>query len=318
MFVAQGVLRGVSVSRVVVSAIAFLSAIVGMIGFSSPAQSAGDTTAPATDFAKVFPVDGHGVFVHCVGRGSPTIVLISGAGVSSASWDYVGDTTDTVHPPQKSPQAVEPQLAKVTRVCSYDRPGTTGFDDSPSRSSAVSQPTTAQGDARILHDALRVAGVSPPYLLVAHSWGGFIATTYDRLYRSQLDGMVLIDPGSRYLQTVLPPDVWIAWTHAIEASGAKNPTGERPDYPASIAFLSTLPPVKKVPTVVLTSDKPIDFLGDGDAPKSHPGWVKAQTLLAQSLGGKQITNTHSGHFIQTENPALVIAQTKSMLAAARR
>ena len=50
----------------------------------------------------------------------------------------------------------------------------------------------------------------------------------------------------------------------------------------------------------------------------HPGWVKAQTLLAQSLGGKQITNTHSGHFIQTENPALVIAQTKAMLVAARR
>ena len=213
-----------------------------MIGFSSPAQSAGDTTAPATDFAKVFPVDGHGVFVHCVGRGSPTIVLISGAGVSSASWDYVGDTTDTVHPPQKSPQAVEPQLAKVTRVCSYDRPGTTGFDDSPSRSSAVSQPTTAQGDARTLHHALQVAGVSPPYLLVAHSWGGFIATTYDRLYRSQLDGMVLIDPGSQYLQTgAAPRCLEHVGIRTIADSGAKNPTGERPDYPSQHC-LSLHPP----------------------------------------------------------------------------
>ena len=105
---------------------------------------------------------------------------------------------------------------------------------------------------------------------------------------------------------------------AIAASGKKNASAERPDYPSSIAFLSNLPPAKKVSTVVLTSDKPIDFLGVGDAPKFHPQWVQAQHLLAQSLGGRQIINTDSGHFIQTENPALVIAQTKAVLAAARR
>jgi pimeloyl-ACP methyl ester carboxylesterase len=305
------------VSKAALSAIAILSLILGaalgVSACSNPTQSTNDTTTQAADFAKVFPVDGHGVYVHCLGRGSPTIVLISGAGVSSAAWDYVGDPTNSASPPKKSPEAVEPELAKVARVCSYDRPGTTGFDDSPSRSTAVSQPTTAQGDARTLHDALRVAGVSPPYLLVAHSWGGFIATTYERLYPSQVRGMVLIDPGSQYLQTVLPPEVWNAWMQAIAASGSKSPAAEQPDYPSSIAFLSTLPPAKKVPTVVLTSDKPIDFLGIGDAPTYHPHWVQAQFLLARSLGGKQVTNTDSGHFIQTENPSLVIAQTKTVL-----
>ena len=290
-------------------------------GCSTNAATRGTTGTTASkaqgNFAKVFPVDGHGVYVQCMGHDSPTIVLISGAGVSSASWDYVGDTTSTANPPKKSPEAVEPQLVKVTRVCSYDRPGTTGFDDSPSRSTAVPQPTTAQGDARTLHDALRVAGVSSPYVLVGHSWGGFIATTYDRLYPNQVGGMVLIDPGSQYLQTVLPPDIWNSWMRAIAANGSKNPNGEQPDYPASIAFLSTLPTVNKVPTVVLTSDKPIDFLGIGDAPKYHPNWVEAQSLLARSLGGKQITNTDSGHFIQTENPALVIAQTKVVLTASK-
>ena len=316
----QAVDEGGTVSRAIVSGIVILSLVVGaaldVIGYSDSAQATTDPTTP-DDFAKVFPVDGHGVYIQCVGRGSPAIVLISGAGVSSASWDYVGDTTDTVNPPKKSPEAVEPQLARVTRVCSYDRPGTIGFDDSPSRSSAVPQPTTAQDDARTLHDALHVAGVPSPYVLVAHSWGGFIATTYERLYRNQVDGMVLIDPGSRYLQSVLPPDVWDAWMRAIADVGSKNPNAEQPDYPASIAFLSALPTVKKVPTVVLTSDKPIDFLGDGDAPKHHPHWVEAQNLLARRLGGRQITNTDSGHFIQTENPVLVIAQTKTILTAAR-
>ena len=104
-----------------------------------------------------------------VAQASKARAAFSGAGVSSASWDYVGDTTDSENPPRKSPEAVEPQLAKVTRVCGYDRPGTTGFDDQPSRSSSVSQPTTAQGDASTLYGALRAAGVSPPYVLVAHS-----------------------------------------------------------------------------------------------------------------------------------------------------
>jgi len=125
--------------------------------------------------------------------------------------------------------------------------------------------------------------------------------------------MVLIDPGSQYLQTVLPPDVWNAWMWTIAATGSKNPNGEQPDYPASIAFLATLPPVKRVPTVVLTSDEPIDFLGIGDAPGYHPNWVRAQTLLSRSLGAKEITKTGSGHFIQTENPGLVIAETKAVL-----
>jgi len=314
-WLAQSPLRSLSATAILSC---ILVAALGLTGCSNPTASTSHWSAPPADLAKVFQVDGHRVYIHCLGTGSPTIVFISGAGVSSASWDYVGDTTDAAHPPQKSPRAVEPQLAKVTRVCSYDRPGTTGFDDSPSRSSAVPQPTTAQGDARTLHNALRVAGVTPPYLFVAHSWGGFIATTYDRLFRTQLDGMVLIDPGSQYLQSVLPPDVWSAWMLAIADSGRKKASAERPDYPSSIAFLSNLPPVKKVPTVVLTSDKSIDFLGVGDAPKFHPQWVQAQHLLAQSLGGRQIINTDSGHFIQTENPALVIAQTKAVLAAARR
>ncbi|HEX4217660.1 MAG TPA: alpha/beta hydrolase [Acidimicrobiales bacterium] len=290
------------------------------LGAASCSNTQGATTrssAPITDISRLVNVDGHKVFLQCKGYGSPTVVLISGAGVSSNNWDYVGDPANTKDPPKKSPKAVEPRLAMATRVCAYDRPGTTGFDDVPTRSTPVSQPTTAQGDAQRLHDLLLAANVPRPYLLVAHSWGGFIATTYSRLYPSQVVGMVLIDPGSAYLQTVLPADVWSTWMQSIASYGTEHPGVEQPDYPASIAFLSTLPPAPEIPTIVLTSDKPIDFLGIGDAPKYHPGWVQAQALLAQSLGGTQITNTHSGHFIQAENPELVIEQVEHVIAELR-
>jgi hypothetical protein len=84
-----------------------------------------------------------------------------------------------------------------------------------------------------------------------------------------------------------------------------------------LVFLATVPAARRVPAVVLTSDEPIDFLGIGDAPKYHPHWVEAQTLLASSLGATQITNTRSGHFIQTQNPNLVIRQTQKVLATIR-
>src|ERR1700735_3988762 len=93
--------------RRALSAAALLTLVVGgtlgLTECSSPTSATSDTSAPAGDFARIFPVDGHRVYFQCVGSGSPTIVLISGAGVSSDSWDYVGDTADTAHPPHKSP-----------------------------------------------------------------------------------------------------------------------------------------------------------------------------------------------------------------------
>jgi hypothetical protein len=112
------------VSRPVLSAAVALILIAGGT-FATDASSVATTSAP-TDFAKIVQVNGRGVYIQCEGTGSPTVMLISGAGVSAESWDYVGDTADAANPPVKSPAAVEPQLARVTRVCSYDRPGRPG------------------------------------------------------------------------------------------------------------------------------------------------------------------------------------------------
>lgn len=306
--------RGPGFARLAVAA---LSALGLAAAGGCAAAAAATTPAPSSNFSSLIRVNGHQVFLHCEGHGSPTIVLISGAGATGSTWSDVGNPEDTKNPPAPSPDAVMPQLAKTTRVCAYDRPGTTGSDDAPSRSIPVKQPTTAQADAAVLHTLLRKAKVGGPYVLAGQSWGGMIAITYARLYRDQVAGMVLVDPGSPYLQTVLPARVWTAWMQAIRAFGQKHPDLEQPDYPDSIRFLATLPPPRRVPTIVLTSDRPFDFLGIGDTLTYHPHWVMAQALLARSLGGRQITSTHSGHFIQNENPRLVIQQAMIVLAEAR-
>jgi hypothetical protein len=46
--------------------------------------------------------------------------------------------------------------------------------------------------------------------------------------------------------------------------------------------------------------------------------LEAQDLLAAHLDAGHITHTNSGHFIQGENPELVIASVREVVAAARK
>jgi hypothetical protein len=63
-------------------------------------------------------VGGYRLHINCVGAGSPTVVIESGLGDWSASWS----------------SSVQPQVARTTRVCTYDR---AGMGDSMVRSSAA-------------------------------------------------------------------------------------------------------------------------------------------------------------------------------------
>ena len=131
------------------------------------AAAAQAPAAPATgDFAG--PVDiggGRKMFLECSGACSPTVVLVSGLRGSADDWDIR----------EKPGFTVFPEVAKFTRTCAYDRPGTP-VGDKPSRSDPVRQPATAADAAADLHALL--AGVLGPYVFVGHSYGGLIARMY--------------------------------------------------------------------------------------------------------------------------------------------
>ena len=85
---------------------------------------------------------GREMYMECQGKGSPTVVFVSGGADRAETW------SKTLDP---SKQAVLPAIAETNRVCAYDRPGTilvTGesVDDfEPSRSDPVPQPDHAPG-----------------------------------------------------------------------------------------------------------------------------------------------------------------------------
>jgi pimeloyl-ACP methyl ester carboxylesterase len=105
----------------------------------------------------------------CSGEGGITVILDSGMGGSALDWILV-----------------QPEVAKFTRVCSYDRAGYGWSDVSP-----VSR--TSLQIAQELKSLLDAAGEKGPFVMVGHSFGGYNVRVFTGQYPKQVLGLVLVD-----------------------------------------------------------------------------------------------------------------------------
>ncbi|WP_327411955.1 alpha/beta fold hydrolase [Streptomyces sp. NBC_01233] len=282
----------------------------------------GGTGAPTGDtvpgdFAGTVPLEGgRRVYVECRGSGSPTVVLVSGTGGAADEWTHAVDPAEPAAAPAPSASAVLPTVASFTRVCAYDRPGTMRFDDRPSRSTPVPQPTTAAEGAADLRAVLSAADEHGPYVLVGASWGAMITTLSACTGVPRVAGLVTVDGASTHLRDTLTPAQWSDWMRRIDEM--KGPKGlEVPDYTASVAEIRTAPPLSfPLPAVVLTSDKPWD-LQVGDSGSTWPAWLAAQNRLAVELRARHVTDTDSGHAIAVERPQVVSQAVREVVGQVR-
>ena len=127
-------------------------------------------------------VNGIQLRLDCRGSGSPTVVLEAGASIYSIAWARVQD-----------------DVAKFTRVCSYDRAGL-GWSDS------VREAQSPQQVAETLHTLLANGGEKPPYLMVGHSLGGIYVRAFAALYPDDVAGMVLVDSSHENQNQLLPAE----------------------------------------------------------------------------------------------------------------
>jgi pimeloyl-ACP methyl ester carboxylesterase len=278
-------------------------------------NSAEGNSGKNKDFAGLVDIGGgRKMYLECHGKGSPTVVLVSGFRGAHDDWTHVIDSGGE---PKPSGSAVFPKVSKFTRVCAYDRPGTTSFDGTLSPSTPVVQPTTAQEGAADLHALLRAANQPGPYVLVAHSWGGLNVRLYASTYPEEVSGLVLLDAGSEFLQKTLTPEQWAMFVQGAKELGEPE-TLEAADYQPSVDALRFAPRVDEIPAFVLTSDKCFAFVPGAEAEATCSAWREAQDLLATLLDANHITHTKSGHFIQGENPQLVIHSVRKVVEAARK
>ncbi len=144
--------------------------------------------------------DGRGIHLECRGHGSPTVILMSG-------FPNAGDVWSLLDPGVKGPPAMA-GIARLTRVCTYDRPNTVLQTGEPGRTDPVPQPRTAADTVADLQALTRAAELRGPYVLVGHSLGGLFARLYASTYPRRVAGIVEIDATYELLRDLISPEFW--------------------------------------------------------------------------------------------------------------
>jgi pimeloyl-ACP methyl ester carboxylesterase len=288
---------------------------------------AGAHAAESGDFAGWVDISGgRKMYLECRGYGSPTVVLVAGLKGSAEDWNIAAE---------KQAPTVFAEVAKFSRACAYDRPGTP-VGEKPSRSDAVPQPTTAQDAASDLRALLSAAKESTPYVMVGHSYGGMVARLYASTYPDDVSALVLIDALTEGLQEAETPEQWavqrVLMEGDISESVALYPDLERIDPDRSFDQVRAAPQLRPLPLIILSADRPWgpqipSMIAEGRLPANVPtdfGYVTdsaqkvPQKKLAQLVpNAKHITNTNSGHEIHKERPQLVIDAIREVVDAVR-
>jgi pimeloyl-ACP methyl ester carboxylesterase len=115
---------------------------------------------------KLVDVGGYRVHIYCTGEGSPAVAIVGGG--YSFDWGLV-----------------QPEVAKFTRVCTYDAGGTAWSDPGKGHS--------CSGRVEEVHRVLNNAGVEGPYVLTGLSIGALVARLYAAKYPGEVAGMVMVD-----------------------------------------------------------------------------------------------------------------------------
>jgi len=270
-------------------------------------------------------VNGYKTHLYCTGDGSPTVILVAGLDDFSLVWSLV-----------------QPEISKMTRVCSYDRAGLGWSEASP-------DPRKSQNMVKELHTLLTIANINAPYVLVGHSFGGALMRLYAHNYPDEFVGMILVDAAPDDLFNRVP-----SWGNAIEGKLGLYRTLAPMSSFGLLAFTPGSIPNRGLPDEVLTQYRAIAVSTNyfqtgvsenesfesnlaevrdanvnlGDMPlivisrgywDSIPGFSDAENqqawqtwqemqfeLLSISTNSRQIIATESEHHIQLQQPELVI------------
>lgn len=289
--------------------------LAGVI-YESLAEAADKKAYPPP--GQMVDVGGYRLHINCTGNGSPTVVIDTGWGDASAGWGWV-----------------QPEVAKSTRICTYDRAGMGWSEVSP-------QPRTSREFAKELHTLLANANEPGPFVLVGHSLAGYTMRVYAHDYPEEVVGLVLIDPQNLSTSGVANPQpapkpgktslpaliARIGLVRLLSGVNQDLPPQDQKAYKAlSVAprWVQTALDESRGMTeggaqareVTTLGDLPLILLSRGKDMDADSAASQAR-YLQLSTNSEHLIADHSGHSIQIEQPEAAVSAILKMVEKVRK
>lgn len=236
-----------------------------------------------------------------VGTGRPVVVFVSGFGDRVSSW-----------------MSVQRKVAELTRTFSYDRAGL-------GESEVLSANRSLDTIVFELNEILKKENVEPPYILVGHSYGGHIIRYFAYKHPERVAGLVLVDATVEHMEDEFKR---IKTPSEIKSYDSLSELWRDPNWPEGVwreadyfkINNNTIKDIsfnKDIPATVITAmntpESGFKFLQGMNEMKVtlHKQWAM------ESPRFKHVFANKSGHYVQFDEPQLVIEEIKALVDAQR-
>jgi pimeloyl-ACP methyl ester carboxylesterase len=295
-----------SAQRAATRIIVFAMLIVSACGAAPTKVPPTPTPHPVTNLPKTFDqmvdVGGYKLQVSCWGNGSPTVVLETGAGTSIDAW-----------------RNVQAKIPANLRYCAYNRAGLGMSDPAP-----ISPRTTAD-HAKDLRAVITKAGITPPYILMAHSLGGLTARQYATQYPQDVAGILLVDsthPDQTAAQRSTLPSQAVGESEAVTKVRAQLQDSFLQNVPAEFGGLNIYESMQQAKAAGSLGSIPLVVLAESPSgvARSWPSglppdvyakladvWMGLQhDLTTLSTNSTYMEAENSGHMIMIDEPEAIL------------
>jgi len=239
------------------------------------------------------------------GKGSPTVVLVSGLDSPQVYWN-----------------PVIPGLAAAATVVTFDRAGV-------GRSELGELPAHGEQSARDLHVLLDKLGAPKPYILVGHSYGGGVARLFASMYPADLGGLILEETQHEDVLSAMKKLLQgkdLATFEEVLAPGFEAP--EKPRTEADFRNvtreqLKNSRALPRIPFAVLTVAGRARAMRPMFSESAIEEMVKLDVALMDQIaasipGGRHIMIEGTGHNVHVDRPEALIVPVLEMITGVRR
>lgn len=268
---------------------------------------------------KMVDIGTHRLHFNCVGENKPAVIFDSGLGGFSLDW-----------------LRVQEALQDRIMSCAYDRAGYGWSDHGPS-------PRVTEQIVDELHSALEKLEIEPPYILVGHSFGGYTAQYFSKLYPQLTAGLVLVESshpeqasrmpdmpaarqrsGNSRMVTMLDPSFIKNYPESYQQLARQILSTEKYIFAQRREYLNFTQSGVEVAQVNRKLDVPLAVITRGEkvweqtpyGEQQDIIWMELQKeLLLLSSDSWQVIAEKSGHLVHFQQPDLV---AETVLSVARR